>query len=40
MLVCLIGLFAFTGPFGTYDTLGPLRRVAYWSVALGVNWLV
>ena len=40
VLVCLIGLFAFTGPFGTYDTLGPLRRVAYWSVALGVNWLV
>ena len=40
MLVCLIALFAFTGPFGTYDTLGPVGRVAYWSVALGVNWLV
>lgn len=40
VLVCLIALFAFTGPFGTYDTLGPLGRVAYWSVALGVNWLV
>lgn len=40
VLVCLIALFAFTGPFGTYDTLGPLGRVAYWAVALGVNWLV
>lgn len=40
VLVCLLGLFAFTGPFGTYDTLGPLGRLGYWSVALGVNWLV
>ena len=40
VLVCLLALFAFTGPFGTYDTLGPLGRVAYWSVALGVNWVV
>ena len=40
VLACLIALFAFTGPFGTYDTLDPLGRVAYWSVALGVNWLV
>lgn len=40
VLVCLLALFAFTGPFGTYDTLGPLERVGYWSVALGVNWLV
>ena len=40
VLVCLIALFAFTGPFGTYDTLGPFARVAYWSVALGVNWVV
>ena len=40
VLACLIALFAFTGPFGTYDTLDLLGRVAYWSVALGVNWLV
>ncbi|MYE10887.1 MAG: LytTR family transcriptional regulator [Gammaproteobacteria bacterium] len=40
VLACLLALFAFTGPFGTYDTLGPLGRVGYWSVALGVNWLV
>lgn len=40
VLVCLIALFAFTGPFGTYDTLGPFGRIAYWTVALGVNWLV
>ena len=40
MLLCLVALFAFIGPFGTYDTIGPLARLGYWSVALGVNWLV
>lgn len=40
VLVCLVGLFAFMGPFGTYDTLGPLERMGYWTLALGVNWLV
>ena len=40
MLLCLVALFTVTGPFGTYDTLGPLARLGYWSVALGVNWLV
>ena len=39
-LVCLIALFAFIGPFGTYDSLGPLGRVGYWVVAMGANWLV
>ena len=39
-LVCLIALFAFIGPFGTYDSLGPLGRVGYWAVAMGANWLV
>ena len=40
VLLCLVGLFAFMGPFGTYDTLGPLERTGYWTLALGVNWLV
>lgn len=40
VLVCLVALFAFIGPFGTYDSMGPLARTGYWSVALGVNWLV
>lgn len=39
-LACLIALFAFIGPFGTYDTMDGLRRIGYWSVALGPNWLV
>ena len=40
VFLCLVGLFAFMGPFGTYDTLGPLERTGYWTLALGVNWLV
>ena len=40
VLVCLVGLFAFMGPFGTYDTLDPLQRTGYWMLTLGVNWLV
>ena len=40
VLVCLIALFAFIGPFGTYDTIGPLARVGYWMLAIGANWLV
>ena len=40
VLTSLVALFAFTGPFGTYDTIGPLARLGYWSVALGANWLV
>ena len=35
-----MALFAFLGPFGTYDTIGAIGRVGYWSVALGANWLV
>lgn len=40
VLVSLVGLFAFTGPFGTYDMVGLLGRTGYWALALGVNWLV
>ena len=39
-LACLIALFAFIGPFGTYDSIGPLGRLGYWAVAMGANWLV
>ena len=39
-LACLVALFAFLGPFGTYDTMGALERVGYWALALGANWLV
>ena len=39
-LVCLIALFAFIGPFGTYDSLGTPDRIGYWAVAMGANWLV
>lgn len=39
-LAGLVTLFAFIGPFGTYDSMGPLERLGYWTVALGANWLV
>ncbi len=39
-LVCLVLLFAFIGPFGTYDSLGFPGRIGYWTVAMGANWLV
>ena len=39
-LACLIALFAFIGPFGTYDSIGPLGRIGYWVLTMGANWLV
>ena len=39
-LVCLVLLFAFIGPFGTYDSLGMGDRIGYWALAMGGNWLV
>ena len=39
-LAGLVTLFAFIGPFGTYDSMGPLGRLGYWAVAMGANWLV
>ena len=39
-LACLIGLFAFIGPFGTYASIGLAGRFGYWALALGANWLV
>lgn len=40
VLAGLIGLFAFIGPFGTYDSIGLAGRFGYWALALGANWLV
>ena len=34
-LVCLVLLFAFIGPFGTYDSLGMGDRIGYWALADG-----
>ena len=39
-LVVLVAIFAFIGPFGTYDSLGVSGRIGYWAVAMGGNWLV
>ena len=39
-LVALVAIFAFIGPFGTYDSLGVSGRIGYWAVAMGGNWLV
>ena len=35
VLASLVGLFAFIGPFATYDTIGHLGRAGYWALALG-----
>ena len=40
VLACLVALFAFIGPFGTYDSIGLSGRFGYWALALGANWLV
>ncbi len=40
VLACLVGLFTFTGPFGTYDSMGPAGRFGYWGLVLGINWVV
>ena len=40
VLACLVALFAFIGPFGTYDSIGLPGRFGYWALALGANWLV
>lgn len=39
-LAGLVGVFAFAGPFGTYDAIPPLGRVGYWALTLGINWLL
>lgn len=37
-LAGVVVLFAFIGPFGTYDTMGPLARSGYWALAMSGNW--
>ena len=34
-----VGLLAYLGPFGTWDELGIFDRLAFWAIAVGVNWL-
>lgn len=35
-----VALFAFIGPFGTYDSMGPLGRAGYWVLAMSGNWSI
>ncbi len=35
-----VALFAFIGPFGTYDSMGPLGRTGYWVLAMSGNWSI
>ena len=37
-LAGIVALFAFIGPFGTYDSMGPLGRTGYWLLAMSGNW--
>ena len=37
-LAGVTALFAFIGPFGTFDTMGPLGRAGYWMLAMSGNW--
>ncbi|MYE01734.1 MAG: LytTR family transcriptional regulator [Alphaproteobacteria bacterium] len=39
-LAAVVALFAFIGPFGTYDSMGPLGRVGYWLLAMSGNWSI
>lgn len=39
-LVCLVLLFAFIDPFGTFDSLGLGGRIGYWAVAMSDTWLI
>ena len=34
----LVALFAFIGPFGTYDSMGAFARIGYWALGIGGNW--
>lgn len=37
-LAGIVALFAFIGPFGTYDSMSASGRIGYWAVAMGGNW--
>ena len=34
-----VALLAYLGPFGTWDGLGVSDRLAFWAIAVGVNWI-
>lgn len=34
-----VAFLAYLGPFGTWDALGVSDRLAFWAIAVGVNWL-
>ena len=36
----MVGVFTVTGPIGTYDTLSPTKRLAYWSLAVSLGWFI
>ena len=36
----IVGVFTVTGPIGTYDALSPMKRLAYWALAVGVGWFI
>ena len=39
-LAGIVALFAFIGPFGTYDSMGPMGRAGYWLLAMSGNWSI
>jgi len=39
-LAGVVALFAFIGPFGTYDSMSPPERAGYWLLAMSGNWSI
>ena len=37
-VAAIVTLFTFIGPFGTYNTMEPLSRFGYWTLAMSGNW--
>lgn len=38
LLLAVILVFAWLGPFGTSETLAAAQRLLYWTLAIGLNW--
>ncbi|MGI9415178.1 MAG: LytTR family DNA-binding domain-containing protein [Hyphomicrobiales bacterium] len=36
----VVGLFALTGPFGTYEALGFTARLGYWFITQAITWAI
>ena len=34
-----VAFLAYLGPFGTWDALGVLDRLAFWAITVGANWI-